>query len=102
MPQLFLVFNLSCASGYLPRFLPDGITLCLGLYNYVLCDLWGLVSLISLCFFIIMLVGDDILGFFCVLVCFATVASHFVGSFQSCPYLEYLCHLVLLLLRTCF
>ena len=62
MPQLFLGFHLSCALGYLPSlsFLWSYIS------PHILCGLWG-----SLRFFIRALVGDDIFGFFCFLVCFA-------------------------------
>ena len=69
MPQLFLGFHLSCASGYLPSlsFLWYYIS------PHILCGLWGSCSLsfIFLRFFIRALVGDDIFGFFCFLVCFA-------------------------------
>ena len=73
MPQLFLGFHLSCASGYLPSlsFLWSYISL------HILCGLWGSCSpIISLRFFIRDLVGDDIFGFFCFLVCFAILNAH--------------------------
>ena len=65
MPQLFLGFRLSCASGYLPSlsFLLSYIS------PHILCGL--LFSIICLRFFIRALVGDDIFGVFCFLVCFA-------------------------------
>ena len=56
-----------------------------------------LFSIIYLRFFIRALVGDDIVGFsvsWFVLLC----SMHFVGSFQSCSYLDCPCRHVLLVL----
>ena len=42
---------------------------------YSMWSLWILFSIIYLRFFIIALVGDDIFGFFCFLVCFAVLIA---------------------------
>ena len=64
MPQLFHVVHLSCAPGYLPS-----LFMVLHISTY---SLWSLGVLFSIIRFLIRaLVGDDILGFFCFLVCFA-------------------------------
>ena len=60
MPQLFLGFHLSCASGYLPSLSFYGLTY---LHIYSMWSLGVLLSIISLRFFIRALVGDDIFGF---------------------------------------
>ena len=71
MPQLFLVFHLSCAFGCLPS-----LSL---LWSYisphVLVVSGGIVLYHSLRVFIRALVGDDIFGFFCFLVCFAMLIA---------------------------
>ena len=70
MPQLFLVFRLSCASGYLPSFF-----MVLHISTYYRWSLGVLFSFISLRFFIIAHVGDDIFGFFGFLVSFAMLIA---------------------------
>ena len=67
MSQLCLGFHLSCASGYLHRFL----FMVLHISTYSMWSLGVLFSIISLRFFIRALLGDDMFGFICFLVCFA-------------------------------
>ena len=97
MPKLFLVFHLSFAFGCLPSL----FFMVLHISTYSMWSLGVLFSIIYLRFFIRALVGDDIFGFFCFLVFFATLIA-FVGSFQSCSYLDCPCHRVLLVPLTCF
>ena len=89
MPQLFLGFHLSCAFGYLSSL----FFMVLHISTYSMWSLGVLFSIISLRFFIRALVGDDIFGFFCFLVCFAmlkalcwiiSVMFLFILSMSSC------------------
>ena len=71
IPQLFLVFHLSCASGYLPSLSFYGLT-----YFHILYVVAGvLFSIIYLRFFTRALVGDAIFDFFCFFVCFAMLIA---------------------------
>ena len=68
--------------------------------KYSMWSLGVLFSIISLRFFVRALVGDDIFGFFCFLVCFAMLIA--LCWIMSVMYLGCVCRHVLLMLWTCF
>ena len=72
MPQLLLLFQLSCASGCLPPL--SCIRSYISPHNSVW-SRWVLFSVISLRFFVRAIVSDDSLGFFCFLVCFTLLVA---------------------------